>query len=94
MPEIIKSTSELISQRLDARAEMQTRLSGREMEQNVMKIIPFAVSGYIGISYPGYFDMLYYNWQGVVIMTGCLAIYLIAYVIGEKILQQIKRELM
>lgn len=94
LSEIIRSTSELISQRLDARVEMQTRLSGRQMEQNVMKIIPFGVVGYIGICYPGYFDMLYHNWQGAAIMTGCLAIYLIAYVIGEKILQQIKEELM
>jgi len=94
LTEIIRSTSELIGQRLDARTEMQTRLSGRQMEQNVMKIVPFAVLGYIGISYPGYFDMLYYNWLGVLIMTGCLLLYLTAYVIGEKILQQIKQELL
>lgn len=94
LAEIIKSSSELIGQKLDARAEMHTRLSGREMEQNVMKVIPFAVLGYIGVSYPGYFDMLYHNWQGVAIMTGCLGIYLAAYVLGEKILKQIANELM
>lgn len=94
LAEIIRSTSELISQRLDARMEMQTRLSGRQMELNVMKIIPFGIVGYIGICYPGYFDMLYHNWQGAAIMTGCLSVYLIACVMGEKILQQIKKELM
>ena len=94
LSEIIRSSSELISQRLDARAEMRTRLSGREMEQNVMKVIPFAVLGYIGFSYPGYFDMLYHNWQGAAIMTGCLGIYLGAYVLGEKIMKQISNELM
>lgn len=94
LSEIIESTSELISQRLDARMEMQTRLSGRQMELNVMKMIPFGVVGYIGICYPGYFDMLYHNWQGGAIMTACLGVYLIAYVMGEKILLQIKKELM
>lgn len=93
LSEIIKDSSELIGQRLDARLEMQTILSGRRMEQNVMKLMPFGVLGYIGISYPGYFDMLYHNWQGVAVMTGCLAIYLAAYVLGEKILQQIADEM-
>lgn len=93
LAEIIRETAELIGQRLDARQEMQTMLSGRRMEQNVMKVMPFAILGYISISYPGYFDMLYHNWQGVAIMTGCLAIYLMAYVLGEKILQQILDEM-
>ncbi len=93
LTEIIASSAELIGQRLDARCEMQTILSGRRMEQNVMKLMPFAVLGYIELSYPGYFDMLYHNWQGVAIMTGCLVLYLAAYVLGEKILQQIAREM-
>lgn len=92
-PEIIKNSSELIGQRLDAKQEMKTRLSGRQMEQNLMRMIPFIVLGYIGFTYPGYFDMLYDNWQGRAIMTGCLAIYLIAYGVGEKIMQGIEEEI-
>lgn len=93
LPEIIQDSAELIGQRVDARCEMQTILSGRRMENNVMKLMPFAVLGYVGISYPGYFDMLYHNWQGAAIMTGCLAIYLAAYVLGEKILRRIADEM-
>ncbi len=93
LSEIITTSSEVIGQRLDARQEMRTMLSGRQMEQNVMKLMPFAVLGYISASYPGYFDMLYHNWQGAMIMTGCLAIYLAAYALGEKILHQIAREM-
>lgn len=93
MTQIIKDSTELIGQRVDAKCEMQTVLSGRRMEQNVMKLMPFAVLGYIGFSYPGYFDVLYHNWQGVAIMTGCLVLYLAAYILGERILQQIADEL-
>lgn len=93
LPEIISSSAELIGQKLDARLEMQTMLSGRRMEQSIMKLVPFAVLGYIGFSYPGYFDMLYHNWQGVAIMTGCLVIYLAAYVMGERILQRVALEM-
>lgn len=93
LPEIIKASSELIGQRIDVRQELWTMLSGRQMEHNIMRLMPFGVVGYIGLSYPGYFDMLYHNWQGVAIMTACLGIYLGAYMLGERILQRISREM-
>lgn len=93
LPEIIHESAELIGRRVDARQEMQTMLSGRRMEQNIMKIMPFGVLAYIGFSYPGYFDILYHNWQGVIIMTVCLGIYLTAYIMGEKILRKIAGEM-
>ena len=58
-----------------------------------MKLMPFGILLYIGISYPGYFDTLYHNWRGCAIMTGCLGIYLAAYVLGDRILQKIVREI-
>lgn len=93
LTEIIGATAELIGQRIDTKQEIQTMLSGRKMEQTIMKGMPFAVLFYIGIAYPGYFDMLYHNWQGVLIMTFCLAVYLAAYVLGEKILHRIASEM-
>ncbi len=93
LSEIIGTTAELIGQKVDARQELQTMLSGRRMEQTIMKLMPFCVLVYIGVSYPGYFDMLYHNWQGAAIMTGCLAVYLGAYVLGEKILNHIALEM-
>lgn len=94
LPEIIHDSAELIGRRVDARQEMKTLLSGRRMEQNIMKVMPFGVLSYISFSYPGYFDMLYHNPQGIVIMTLCLVLYLTAYVMGEGILQKITREMM
>lgn len=93
LSEIIYSSSEVIGQKIDARQEIQTMLSGREMEQKVMKVMPFGILAYIGITYPGYFDMLYHNWQGAAVMTGCLLIYLGAYVLSDRILGQIATEL-
>lgn len=94
LPEIIRASSELIGRKVDAGQELCTMLSGRQMEQGIMRIMPFGVLGYIGISYPGYFDMLYHNWQGITVMTVCLGIYLTAYLLGEKILQRIHREML
>lgn len=93
LPEIIQTTAFLIGRRIDARQEIRTLLSGRQMEQNIMKLMPFAILLYIGSSYPGYFDTLYHNLQGVAIMTVCLVIYLAAYILGDRILQQIARKM-
>jgi len=93
LAEVFRTTTEVIGQRVDARQELSTMLSGRQMEQMVMKGMPFGILLYIGSSHPGYFDGLYHNWQGVAIMTGCLALYLGAYVMGDRILQKIEEEL-
>jgi len=93
LPDIIQTTAEMIGRRIDARQEIRTLLSGRQMEQNIMKLMPFGILLYIGSSYQGYFDTFYHNWLGVAIMTGCLAVYLAAYVLGDKILQQIARKM-
>jgi tight adherence protein B len=94
IPEIIRTSSELIGQKIETTQEIRTVLSGRRMEQNIMKIMPFGILTYIGISYPGYFDSLYHNLKGILIMTICLAIYIFAYVTGDKILERIEKEMM
>lgn len=93
LPEIIYQTADMIGQKIDVKQEIQTLLSGRQMEQNIMKAMPFGILLYISITYPGYFDMLYHNWQGAAIMTACLVIYLAAYVLSDKILGKISLEL-
>lgn len=93
LSEIIYDSTELIGQRIDARQEIQSILGGRKMEQNIMKCMPFGILFYISLTYPGYFDSLYHNWQGVAIMSGCLGVYLAGYVLGDKILQKIEKEL-
>ncbi len=94
IPEIIKTSAELIGQRIETRQEMKTVLSGRRMEQDIMKLMPFGILAYIGFSYPGYFDSLYHNWRGAAVMTGCLAVYLAAYALGNHILKGIEEEIM
>ena len=93
MTEVIRNSAELIGRDIDAAAEMETVLSGRKMEQNIMKIVPFLIVIYINISNRGYFDGLYGNLRGILIMTGCLAVYIAAFIIGEKILTGLEKEM-
>lgn len=92
MSEIIRSSAELIGRDIETRQEIRTVLSGRRMEQNIMKLMPFAIIVYVGLTSRGYFDTLYGNITGVLVMTACLAVYVFAYYFGNHILNKIESE--
>ena len=94
LAEIMESSARLIGRRLDTKSEIRTLLGGKQLELTVMRGMPFAIMAYIGVTYPGYFDPLYYNWQGVLLMSGCLVLYLVAYLLGEYILRKIEEEVL
>lgn len=85
IPVMIDAACNSISRRLAVEEEMETLLSARKLEQRVMNAMPFMIVWYVEISNPGYFDMLYGNLTGAVLMTICLGVYLAAYVLSEKI---------
>ncbi len=86
MPEIISSAADTISLMIETTEEIDATLSGRRMELNIMRIMPFGILAYVGVTSPGYFDPLYGNLTGVLLMTGLLCIYLAGFVLGDKVL--------
>ena len=72
---------------------MQILLGGKKMEFTVMKVMPFGILLYIEVGNRGYFDSLYHNLAGTAIMTGCLGVYLGAYLLGEHIMKGITAEM-
>lgn len=90
MPEIISSAADTISLQIETAEEIESSLSGRRMELNIMRVMPFGILAYVGITSPGYFDPLYGNLTGVLLMTGLLFIYLAGFVLGDKVLAGIE----
>jgi len=86
MAEIIRSSANQIGKQIDLRQEIGTLLGGKRMELAIMEIMPFVILFYINMGNPGYFAPLYHNLTGVAIMTGCLIVYLGAYLLGERML--------
>ena len=74
--QIIRTTAEVIGNKVETMQEMLTMLQGRRLEQKVMEIMPFGITFYIACTYPGYFGTLYHNGRGILLMTGCLVAYL------------------
>jgi len=86
MPEIISSAADTISLQIETSEEIESSLSGRRMELNIMRVMPFGILAYVGVTSPGYFDPLYGNPTGVLLMTVLLCIYLAGFVLGDKVL--------
>lgn len=84
--EVIRSSSEMIDQRVRAEEEIHIMTSSRRLEQNVMNAMPFGILFYVECSSTGYFSSLYHNITGIAVMSICLAVYLAAYYLSGRIL--------
>ncbi len=85
MAAIMDRTGALIRSRLDTEEEIGVMVSAKKMEQKIMDTVPFLILLYISAASGGFFDVLYHNPAGILIMTGCMGAYLAAFVLSEKI---------
>ncbi len=85
LTEIIAETAGTISERIEVEKEIQTMLSAKRLELNIMSAVPFAIIAYVEAASGGYFDILYDSITGRVVMTICFVIYMAAYFLGIKI---------
>ena len=87
MTKIIRRAASNISEKMDVKREIDTILSSRKYEQRIMEVIPFGIIAYLGVTSPGFLDILYHNVTGAAVMTVCLCIYLAGFVFAEKIMR-------
>lgn len=87
LPDILNNTASAISDRIDVSREIETQVSAKKMEQRIMDLVPFGIILYIDSTTPGFFDPLYHNVVGAALMTVLLVVYVIAFLLGEKILK-------
>lgn len=85
LPAIITDAAVILSDKLEMQKEIQVLISGKQLEQKVMSVIPFGIVCYVEITTTGYFDILYGNFVGIAVMSLCLGIYVTAYVMAQKI---------
>lgn len=84
---IIMRSADTIGDKIQIKEEILTQTSAKRLEQRIMSIIPAAIVIYIDLTSPGFFNVLYENIAGRIIMTACLAAYVAAIIIGQKILE-------
>ncbi len=85
MPAIMRQTENIISEKIEASRKIETVISSKKFEQKIMNFMPFGIILYIDVTSPGFFDLLYHNTKGILIMTMMAVIYLAAYFLAERI---------
>lgn len=85
MTQIIGRTAAVISQKMDVEKEIDVLISAKRMEARIMNIVPFFIIFYVSLTSPGFFEPLYHNPFGIVLMTICMGLYIFAYLMSERI---------
>lgn len=87
MTDILVKTAGVIEQKIETDKEIQLMISAKKMEQKIMNMVPFLIIFYVGTTSRGFFDVLYHNLIGVIIMTVCLLFYGAAYLLSKRIVE-------
>ena len=87
LPSIVRSASAAISDKLDVEREIEASLAAKKYEQRIMSVMPCAIILYMELTSPGYLDVLYTTTLGMLVMTGCLAVYAAAVLWGNSIVK-------
>lgn len=87
MASIMKRTIVMVKEKIEIQKEIQIMLSGKKYEQKIMSLVPIGVMAYISVTSKGFFDVLYHNRAGIVIMSICLLVYALAICFAEYLTQ-------
>lgn len=83
---IMRHTAEVIRDKMQVKEEIRTMTASRQFEQKIMNLIPFFIVFYVEGASPGFFEQMYGTMPGRILMSACLAVYLISFVMAGKIL--------
>ena len=87
MIDIIRNTTNQIGDKIEVKREIDTLLSAKKYEFQIMSAVPYGIIGYMSLSFPEFMGQLYGNVLGIGVMTVCLLIYGSAYYLGVRILR-------
>lgn len=84
---IIESTVYRMSEKYEAKQQIEIMVAEKRMEQQVMNVIPLGVLAFLQFSSWEYMSVMYHNWLGVICMTVVLFGYGASIYLSRKILQ-------
>lgn len=87
LKDALSDTAGTVREKLRVEKEIDVIISEKLFELRVMEVVPFLILIYIGSTSKGYFDVLYNNVTGVLIMSAGLLVYAASIVLGRKIIK-------
>lgn len=84
---VISHTASVIRDKVEVRHEILTMTASKQLEQKIMNLIPILIVLYIDTTSPGFFSMMYHMGAGRILMTLCLAVYLLSLWLSQQIMK-------
>lgn len=84
---IIDVTVSRMTERHEAKQQIEIMVAEKKMEQQIMNIMPMAVLAFLQFSAWDYMSVLYHNWFGCISMSVFLIAYVAAIQLSQKILK-------
>lgn len=76
-----------ITEQVELLREIETLITAKKLEFHIMTVIPICMLFYMRLSFPELLRVLYGNLFGVVLMSVCLLVYLLAYLAGRHMVE-------
>ena len=84
---ILKSSIRTIGDKIEVERQIQTMLAAKNLEFQVMCVIPLGMVLYMRFAFPEFLSVLYGNLSGALMMSVCLGLYMFAYGAGKRMIQ-------
>lgn len=84
--EVIRSTSNVIGDKIETKADIETTISGKKFESRILCCMPIAMVALLTVSAADYMEKVFTTFVGHVVMTIAIIMFIIAFFIGEKIM--------
>lgn len=81
---ILKDTGGRITDKIELERDIQVLIAGKQMEQRIMNVIPLGILFFVDFTSPGFLQIMYTETIGRIVMTICLLIYGITYLLAGK----------
>lgn len=84
--EVIRSTSQMISDKIETKNEIETVITAKKFESRVMTCTPIVMVAILSGASPDYMEPVFHTVVGAIVMTVAIMMFVIAFFIGEKIM--------
>ncbi len=86
LPEVLKRIVKQLDLKIQTEEQIETLIAGKKMEQKIMNLMPAAILVYICITSAEMMRVMYTTLIGRIVMSGCLAVYIGAFLLAERII--------
>lgn len=87
LSQVLRQTGSVLQEKIELKRELHTAIAAKQMEFNVMCIVPYGILLYLKLCAPAMSEALYHNLFGVLFMWCVLAAYMGLKILGEHIIR-------